>query len=566
MKKFDKRNLIYMIIAVGVNLMIAALAIFVFGVRYCTDDDLSMAYIAYGIYMKPSSRIIYSNVVIGWFMKTLFGVRETINWLVVLYFAGLCTGGFIALYEILKTRSAKLLVLWSVFVSCFFYCSFVSITFTLVSAYICCQGYLAFFLSIKREEKMCMVLSGLMIVYASLIRVESVMAISMCAAVSWCMVVFSFVKKEGNFNIKSIARRYVWPFVAVVVGIGVFYVGDKLAYSSDEWAEYYEYYLLRGEILDDCSIINMGDTKRQRDIGISEAAATSLNEWYFNDPEVFDSELFSKIDEISSDLRGEYITHPFEDMCAGIRQTFCSHYIFRVSILTLWILAVWAFVNGIVVKGVALLGALVPYLIQMFAYCYMGRYADVLEKVFPQRLIEITVMGFFACFFIIEAGFEQEEEKSYFSAVLVMISLVASVFLQVHENYDFRGFSLKSESMIEEKYSYLNDGHIYVMEYRALQRFMDEYRAWQNPPQGYLNNFITLGGCEVNYPLLVEKQNELGVNNPYKALFEDSNVVLLAPDYPEIELAYLRDMYDENIECELVDTHDELNVYNFSIN
>lgn len=570
MTKQKKQNLIYIAISVAVNILLAAIAIFVFGVRYSTDDDVSMSYIAYGIYMEPSSRIVFSNVVIGWLMKILFLIKPTINWQIPLYFAGLCASGFISLYEVMKTRKPKLYMLWLVFVITFFFCSYVSITFTVVSAYVCCLGYLAFFLSIQEKNKICTISSGMVIVYASLIRFESVMAISMCVAVSWATIVFSFVLKEGEFDLKKIAKKYINPFVIVVAVVVAFYVGDKIAYMPEEWASYYEYNLLRGEVLDDCSVVNMNDEKRQRELGISKPMADTLNAWYFNDPEVFDKDLFGEIDRVSTQLRGEYVKSPIRDTFFSVGRILKDKTMIKVSIVILCLLILNAALQRNKKKWIkifCLILSIVPFFVQIFAYCFMGRYSDVVAKELPVRIVEITIMGFCICFILTEACFEEANEALMYNErrllALLCAGIIFSVVLQSTEHYDLMGFSLKSESMIEEQYSFLNDGHIYVGEFRALQMFMNEYRVWQNPPRGYLYNFIPLGGCEINYPYLVEKQKNLGANNPYKSLYTNENVYLLTVDYPELELNYLRDMYDTSIECEQVAEYSGLKVYNF---
>ena len=570
MSKLTKRNLMYMAISVAVNLLLAAIAIFAFGVRYSTDDDVSMSYIAYGIYMDPSARIVFSNVVIGWLMKILFAVKSTINWQIPLYYAGLCASGYISLYEVMKTRKPKLYMLWMVFVITFFFCSYVSITFTVVSAYVCCLGYLAFFLSIQEKNRICMILSGLVIVYASLIRFESVMAMSMSVTVSWAVIVVSFILKEGKIELKEIAKKYIQPFVIVVVAMGLFYIGDKIAYMPEEWASYYEYNLLRGEVLDDCSVVNMNDEKRQRELGISKPMADTLNAWYFNDPEVFDKDLFGEIDRVSTELRGEYVKSPIRDTFFSVGRIIKDKTMIKVSIVILCLLILNASLQRNKkkwIKIICLILSIVPFLVQIFAYCFMGRYSDVVAKELPVRIVEITIMGFCMSFIIIEACFEETAELASYnkkmSLILLCIGLMFPVIAQVKEHYDIMGFSLKSESMIEEQYSFLNDGHIYVGEFRALQMFMNEYRVWQNPPRGYLYNFIPLGGCEINYPYLVEKQKNLGANNPYKSLYTNDNVYLLTVDYPELELNYLRDMYDTSIECEQVAEYSGLKVYNF---
>lgn len=567
----SKKNIVYLCVSVVVNLLIALLAIFVFGVHFVCDDDTSMSYIAYGIYMEPSARIVFSNVVYGWLIKSLFTIRETINWQVALYFVALCAGGFISLYEVLKTQRKKLLLLWTLFVVVFFHCSYVGITYTVIAGYVCCLGYLAFFLSIEEKNIICEVLSGLAILYASLIRVESVLAISMCVFLSWIVIVGSNVIKNEKIDWSVLLKKYVFPFVILVGALGVFYIGDKIAYQSDEWASYYKYYLLRGEILDDCSIINEQDYDEQEKLGISKETADTLNNWYFNDPDVFTEELFAKIDKESTKLRTKYVTNPFFDTVVSVKRILSNGFEFEVGLITLGVLVLMMFIykKSSLIKLTGLILSVVPFFVQIFAYCYMGRYSDVIEKVFPQRMIDITTMGFWVCFILIEACCKVDDESVREEKGLEIISLgillCFSFFVQGKSSYNLNGFSLKSESMIEEEYSYLNDGHIYVYEFQALQKFMNEYRVWQNPPQGYLNNCVSLGGCEINYPLLVKKQNELGVRNPYRALFENDNVYLWTCGEPIIELAYLRNMYDENIEYELISTHGDLSVYNFHI-
>ena len=58
MRAFIKKNN-RILIALGANLFLVLLAVFVFGTRYDTDDDIAMARIAYGTFFEPQSRLVF---------------------------------------------------------------------------------------------------------------------------------------------------------------------------------------------------------------------------------------------------------------------------------------------------------------------------------------------------------------------------------------------------------------------------------------------------------------------------------------------------------------------------
>lgn len=575
MKSFtNKKTIKYLAISAGVNLLVAALAIFVFGVNYVVDDDPSMSYLAYGIFAEPSAKIVFSNVIFGEAIKLLFQIKPSINWQVALYFAGLCFGGFVSLLEILRVGKSKLVMLWTAFVICFFYTSFCEVTFTIVAAYICAQGFFAFFLAIKQEDKLGLFLGGAAIFYASLIRFLSVMAVAMFIFVAWILIV-AYEYENDNSDIKEriyiLSKRYVMPFLILVLVLGVGFGIDRLAYSTGDWASYDKYNNLRSDILDNASIIVDDDYEKQAELGITPAMAASLKAWKFNDPEVFDENLFGQILEVSLENRSSYSPHPIMDMAESIFVLLKTNYIFQAGlILFVFLLCAGIYKNkkyGI--KEAFLIVTLVPLLVQIFVYAYMGRYVDVVAKTFPPRIITMALMGFWICLILVEACCEDTsdlaEKNRTVNIMVIGLSLVLCflVLIQIREEYKLKGFSLKNESMIEDAYSYLNDGHVYVMDWKAYQIFMFEYRCWQNPPQGYLDNITLLGGCEINYPPLVEKERKLGLSNPYRSLYENENVYLVSTEYPDIELNYLRDVYDESIECEIVKNCEMLDIYKF---
>jgi len=571
MEKYISKDIVKnILISAGVNLLIATLAIFVFGVRYVVDDDPSMAYIAYGIYTAPSSRIVFSNVIFGWMMKMLFVIKPSINWQVALYFAGLCTGGFVSLYELLKTKRLREMLLWFLFVVCFFHTAYCCVTFTIVAAYICAQGYLAFFMSIKENSKTGMIFSGMTIVYASLIRFLSVMAVSMFVAVAWLLIVIFELSKKDCQNFKSLLRQYVIPFIFLVLAMGTCYGVDRLSYSSPEWVAYDKYNNLRSDILDNSSIIIDDDFEKQEEIGIAPEVAMSFKKWRFNDPDVFDVALLEKIDEVSKNREKSSASHPVKDTIASIGVLICSNYVLRVCLLLLVTLIVSHIYEEkrFSIRSEFLLLTLIPFLGQIFIYCYIGRYSDAIQKSFPPRVIDLTLIGFFISVILVEiccnsSRNEQNVLKNRWEMGLLVLVMGFSILTQIQENYEVRGFKLKSESWIEEQFSFLNDGHIYVLDWRAYQNFMFQYSCWQNPPQGYLDNVTLLGGCEIGYPLLVAKEKEMGIDNPYKALYEDDNVYYLAWDHPDAELNYLRRVYDESIDYRVISTCGDLTVYDF---
>lgn len=571
MKQYiSKEKIKYLLISAGVNLLIAALAIFVFGVRYIVDDDPSMTYIAYGIYTDPSARIVFSNVIFGWMMKILFVLKPSINWQVALYFAGLCTSGFISLYEILKTKRIKETILWFLFVASFFHTSFCGVTFTIVAAYVCAQGYFALFISIKEKNKICIMLSIMIIVYASMIRFWSVMAVSMFIAVAWALIVlFEYLKKDSR-TIKDLVKQYVIPFVILVVAMGLCFGVDRLAYSSPEWVAYDKYNNLRSDILDNSSIIIDDDFEKQQELGIAPEVAASFKKWKFNDPEIFSVELLEKIDEAGKGRKLSSAAHPFMDTVISVWGLIETKFILQTCLILMLVLNACSIYENkkFKVKNAFLLSTLIPFIAQIFIYCYIGRYVDAIQKTFPPRMIDLTLIGFFMSVILVEVCCEyaKNEKNSLnirWTAVPLIVVLCFCVLIQVREDYEKIGFKLRSEKWIEDQHSFLNDGHIYVLDWRAYQTFMFQYRCWQNPPKDYLKNITLLGGCEIGYPLLVEKEKELGIENPYKALYENENVYYLAWDYPDTELNYLRTVYDDSIDCRVISTCGELSVYDF---
>lgn len=567
MKTFSK-NSTKLVISILTNLILAFIAIFLIGVRYAVDDDLSMAYQAYGICFDPTSRIMYSNVIIGWLMKTLFQVAPSINWQLILYFVGLIFSGSLSLY-LTQKKSLRLIFLWIIFSLSFYYVTFVNITFTVIGAYILAHGFLSMFLSTDSKNSICQVLSGLTIIYGSLFRIDSTPAIILFALACWLCVVTERLKNLNNP--RSVFAQYFTPFFITALFVIMCFCFDSLTYYYEkDFYNYKQYDNLRSKVLDNANVLTLNDREGQIALGIPYEVADSLNAWYFNDPDVFNLKLFNSIANYNnSDIERRNIWNDYISSLYNVMKSTPYYYMGFYIIVILILRYFTRNKSRDSLHIIYFLSTLIPLFFEFFWYAFVGRYTDFVNKTFPERIIIVSGIGFWMSvlitWFCIYEDSDRQGKPLHFYNLLLLFVLIPIIAYQKNLPYKPEGLKLKSESSIEKSYSYLNDGRIYVADWKSQQIFMSEYNVWQNPPQDYLHNFVLLGGCEVNHPYLTKKQHDLKIDNPYKALYTNSNVYYLSPDRPDVQLSFLRTVYNQNIQYELVEQRDYLSIYKFDL-
>lgn len=560
MPKFLAKNK-NILISVGTNLLLVLLAIFVFGTRYATDDDIAMARIAYGTFFEPQARLVFSCTAFGFLLKALSSLIEGVNWQLILYYLFLLFGGIVSFYFILKKNKKVLTIVWLIVVTSFYYATYISINFSVVASMLAFFGYISLFVGAYEKEKLPVVLSSLILSFAMIVRFESFFAVSLFAFFAFVLVFIDLFKLE---DAKTSVLRYVAVFAFVLAIPMSLFVVDRLSYHNGDWAAYVNYNDNRSQILDFQSVLQHEDQSYFDELGLSEDMVYSLYSWQFNDTEIFNDQVIEKMSGDSKKYNPQ-ITVDFVFEAIGYSvEKICKIYYFAFGVLFLAAITIKRNKSkeGTLYLFISPWIMILPLFLEIGAYYFLNRGID--------RVFRATGLGFWCgiillfCCDYFDKSYAELSERKWISVFALML-LVVGIVCQMDSLKQVESFNLVNKEKVENELSYIDDGRIYMCDIKAVRVLEEEYGVWQIPPKGQFYNCIELGGWMVNYPSVVEKQKRLGVENPYRSLGYDNNVYLLTTEDGSVQLDYLRSAYDRNIESELIEKHGELSVYKYGV-
>lgn len=554
-----------LLISFGINIAIVFIAIFVFGSKLFMNDDGSLAFMFFGITTKASSRGYYANIILGYIYQHLHGIWPHINWMTVSYYVGIVFSGTVALNMVLRKDNKKLLFMWILFELAFYHDVYIYLTYSVVAAFVCFQGYLSLFLALdeKKTGIWTYLPIGLCMVFASLLRFDSFLGASAFAFVAWVVSLVVEIKKKKE--VKNLLKKYFYPFAAIIGICFAFYIADRAAYSTGEWKAYSEYEDNRQVVTDIRNCAKRETYKPLRELGVNKAQALAVVNFLNNDPEMLDTEVVKKI--AGTTKRYNFLTSKYvwKDFIRQWKVIFTKYREIYFSLLCVayfaWYLKKdsrkWGFLMALFL--------LLPMLLEIFYFAYIGRMEN---GEYPERCIYIVLMGVVVEVMSLFTTVELREDVGRKEAIALLGAVfVAAAVIQPTRDFSVNGLGLVDTESVNEKYSFMrNEDKVFVTHYSVMQQVMDDYGAWQLPPTGYLSRCIEIGGWLINHPMQNELQASLGCENPYRALFEKDNVYYITIHSTQDNVLYcLQENYDERIDSEYITEKGNIQVYKYGL-
>lgn len=561
MKKGFPKNII---VCLGINIAIATIAIFVFGTNTFIDDDNILGYMTYGIITEASSRVYYTNVFLGWLYKHLFSLMPGFNWQALVYYLGLIFSGTVGLHAVLDRNQKNLIILWFLFELVFFNDVYINLTYSVVAAFIACQGYLALFLAVSKDEnrKTLYVASGLSLVLSSMIRFDAFLGVSGFAFFLWLILVLRDVKRKSDF--KCLLQKYIYPFVVILGVCFAFSIIDHSSYSKDDWKAYKEYEKVRHISTDYRNSATTLEFDKLETLCISESMARAVFEWRNNDPEILSTDVLTTIANTNKEynyLSSPYVWKAYIAQWGKLFSRFREiYFVFLVLAFVIW--SAWKEESQNILLTLLLL---LPFLGEFFYFAFIGR---IDGGCYPEQSVYTVLMGFAASSMVLYGIYDlREADYAVVSKIGFIILVVSAILVQPTKDYRVNGLGLVDTREISEEYGFLgNPGKVYVCEYEVRTFIEELYGAWQTPPEGFMDQCVVLGSWLVNHPMQNKHQESLGATNPYRALFENDNVYYLSKKgNSDLVLEYLRENYDERIDYEYIKEKGDFKVYKYKL-
>ena len=556
----SKKTALRIFMCLGINIVISAIAIFVFGTKIDVEDDYNIAFMAYGIVTEPSAYVYYTHYILGGIYKRLFELVPGFNWQTLIYYLGLNFSGTVGLYSVQLKKNKVLTMLWFLVEFVFFHEVYVFLTFSVVAAYAASQAYLSIFIMISEEKTRIWeyVVAGLALVFSSMVRFDSFLGISGFSAFVWLILVVFELKKVRN--IKVILTKYLYPFAGVLIICMALFAADRNSYSKGGFKEYKEHESTRHIVTDYRNGISEGDFETLDSMGLNKSMALAVFEYRHDDPEVLNLEVLEKL--ASTTKKYNYLTSPYvwKEYGKQWKNVFSDHLEVYFVLATLVFLfcsvrekqkRFWPFL------------LLLPFGAEFFYFAYNGRTEG---GAYPDRIVYVVMLGLVMGVIALYSNLVQDNMLALKIKISVMAVLILLAFIaQPFGDYKVDGLGLVKTRPIRKEYGFLgNEGKVYICDCSVSYFIAKSYGAWQMPEEGFLDQCVVIGDWLVKHPMYEQHQEALGVPNPYRALFSQDNVYFLTGEnLEEVILTYLRENYDSRIDMSYIKDKGELRMYQY---
>jgi len=259
--KKHQKNSLQLLLAVIIPLIAMGAVILVYGIRYDTNDDATIANLSAGAY-GTGLHAVHPNIILSAIMRPLYMIAGDINWYVIIQLFLSCIGIAAIFYCLMKKLgTAKGIVLGIALLVPFAANFFYAFQYSKTSMLMLTGGILLVAENLEKFNKL--TLAGIILaLFGSMTRWESFFAVGGLFAALLLAKFFAFDKK-GKIN----AAITMALFFVVIIGAEA---ADVMIYNSDPaWKEYVAYNAARTEYSDYKVYLLKGENIFRED-GISE--------------------------------------------------------------------------------------------------------------------------------------------------------------------------------------------------------------------------------------------------------------------------------------------------------
>ena len=514
--------------------VIAFLAIF--GIRYEVNDDAIISNIAAGAYGTETHRLVYVNILLGWFFKFFYALLPSLNWFVILQFAG-----GIACFSVL---GGLLLKKAGILNGAILFCLFLLLAGTDFFVFFHYVKYASLFLVTGLTLLACNLgqvnkasLAGLALaLVGSMLRFQQFFAIGAMAA---ALLLWKYIKLDKAGKTRAACM------VAGLCTLAFLFAGiDTLSYrASPAWAHYRTFNAVRTEISD----FRLQYAETPEDIDGLDYSVTDfemLQTWNFYDTEVFPLE---RLQETESAL--PYNTLPDASMSA-LKSALQTLYLSRIHILFAFTLLAWLIFSK-KKNWPAFLGLLVMMGLLIFYLSWRGRYLPRIEY----ALVFAGVV-FSSCF--IQPRKIHTPSSTCFITCLLALAMLPSLIMLRTDMQDYRTSRLPRALQIDDISA--RKEHLYLLDVNLVDA-ANGYDVWHARPAGYFSNLVFTGSWLMQSPFQNDVLEAYGVQNLYADSINNDTVFFADFYHRALTEDYLREHYNPSVQVVLVSEHGDYNIY-----
>lgn len=515
--------------------------------KFESNDDNSMARMAYGMIGEYETHLVFINVFVGQCLKLMLTLFPGIPWYTVFQLCLVWISFFTIVYLIFKRFGIKggLLPVF-LLIAGYGIQFFVKIQFSKTAGISTLAGVLLLFDGVNTEERFArirrFVAAGVLTIAGSMYRFNlfGMILLALCG-VGVGLVWKPLIQK----NWKRLLQICL-PFVVVFGLCFGFRVYDLRSYQcSEDWAAYKEFNSLRAQLMD----YGFPDYEENRELyeslDISEADLEIYKGWDFADSEKFTTEVMRQL----VNAKAERTLTVKEGL--GVIKDFFTGYDYSSALILAIIICIATCVPGKRWLMGWLVGA--ATLVQVYLY-YIGRYG--VNRVDVGLSCALFVVLILHCW-----GKMKNPGKMYCTmmACLVVISPLSGI--------DYENITVVDNTKYEEVQFYelleSDPNSLYIRPVSCSLTRVPRVLEWY--PVGYQSNSCSLGGWGTYTVPYLQMWERYDITNPYRDIVDHPSVYFVSTKDPTSYVTYIQEHYAPDANCYLVKvTEDGYPIYRIS--
>lgn len=508
------------------------IAFFLFqNITFESNDDNSMARMAYGMIGDYETHLVFINVIIGKLLKLCLLLFPTVPWYTVFQCILVLISFFVITYLFLcRFGISKGLFPTFILIAFFGNQFFLQMQFSKTAGICCLAGGLLLFDAVKSNASgriWKQILGILLMVAGSMYRFN---VFGMILLILFGIGVATIWEPLKQKNWKEILR-ICFPFALVILLCLCFRGYDLWTYqSSPDWAAYREFNSLRAQLMDYGFPDYTANQALYESLNISSTDLEMFQSWNFADPEVFTTEAMRQLVDAK-------VQTPFsERLCLDTIRDFLLNNQYSAAVIIAVIVCMFTCKGK---KSFFFLLYAIAAVIGIQVYLFInGRYGI--------NRIDVSLVCSAFVLIVLYAWREFQFKERRMAAVLA-----CAVFLSPFLQYDFLNWKSTSNPPVRFYELLATDkDNLYI---RTVSTSVPRIpRASEIYPVGYQSNSCSLGGWGTySVPYLTMWEN-YSVTNPFRDLVDNPDLYLVSTQSPNSCVQYIRNHYASEAEAYMV--------------
>lgn len=520
MEKTRKNFFINLVLVLLFSILFFGIILVRNGAVYYANDDICMKEIASGVYTgTPSQHLVFSGFPYSTMLMIMFNLYNKIDWyslffIFITFFYTSCTIFFIT--KELKNNLEKIIfipILYCIY-SFLLPSSFVSYTFTKVSAYIIACSLILYLLPHNKFKN---IIIGIGIIISYSIR-------SYACAMILVFFVPAYLYKNLN-NKDNLKRDFKFGLTVAILLLLCIIVNKFILYSSPEWKSYLEYNKYRAEYFD--YYRSHLDTPEAKEI-YAKAGFTEKDKFLLDNLCIgFDESLKDKTINLVEICKKENIS----------RGNNVFHYLKNLFTKKTGIVYLISTIALIIVCLKWNKKALLFTIVQLLILSFLIMNGRVPERVYMPLFFAFISTNIIIIFDNTNIGeyilkIVNYNHLSKFGFCILSIGIFSTLIFKVYltdsdkEFYNFNLIALNYMSNHQENFYLYNHFELEPLSIK------NKYTV---------SNYINIGGWSIYSPLYYEKLKTRGVNSIDDLITRDNVYIILPADFDASQFNELSD-------------------------